>query len=218
VLTKVLQAGPFRPGQLFDLIELLNISLAVSNEDFVNIMVAGADDLAMAVYGQGYWADHWDYYVDLIEAYLSIYPDTEEAIMYDSSLRYFFSTATVKPRSQKYILTLTFDGKGHHVQQLDSTFFDGDKVKEQQAFFDQNTGLTGVDANWQRTPGTSGSPGTAFRSSALAKLFLLGSIKFCMRDAYGMGVEYEGGRPGWLDSMNGLPGKDYDATKNCYLP
>jgi hypothetical protein len=27
-----------------------------------------------------------------------------------------------------------------------------------------------------------------------------------MRDAYGMGVEYEGGRPGWNDAMNGLPG------------
>merc|ERR1711935_860720 len=27
-----------------------------------------------------------------------------------------------------------------------------------------------------------------------------------MRDAWGMGVEYEGGRPGWMDSMNGLPG------------
>jgi hypothetical protein len=35
---------------------------------------------------------------------------------------------------------------------------------------------------------------------------LLGSIKFAMRDAWGMGIEYEGGRPGWLDSMNGLPG------------
>ena len=43
-------------------------------------------------------------------------------------------------------------------------------------------------------------------SSPIAKLFLLGSIKFAMRDAWGMGVEYEGGRPGWLDSMNGLPG------------
>merc|ERR1711935_1281097 len=27
-----------------------------------------------------------------------------------------------------------------------------------------------------------------------------------MHDAWGMGVEYEGGRPGWMDSMNGLPG------------
>lgn len=194
--------GPFRPGQMFDLCDLLNITVAVSNEEFVNTLVAGAEDYAMAQYGQGYWADHWDYYVDMIESYLSIYPDTEEELMYDTSLRYFFSTATVKPRSMKYVLTLTFDGKGHHVQQLDATYFDGDKAKEQEAFRDQNTGLIGIDANWQRTPEEG-----AFKSSAIAKLFLLGSIKFAMRDAYGMGIEYEGGRPGWLDSMNGLPGK-----------
>ena len=202
MLLNVLKGGPFRPGQLFDLAKLLNISVAVSNEEFVNTLVAGAEDLAMAVYGSGYWADHWDYYLDLIESYLSIYPDMEESVMYDTSLRYFFSTATVKPRSQKYVLTLTFDGKGKHVQQLDSTYYDEDKSKEQEAFRDQNTGLIGIDANWQRTPGNK-----AFKSSALAKLFLLGSIKFAMRDSYGMGIEYEGGRPGWLDSMNGLPGK-----------
>ena len=201
-LTKVLTGGPFRPGQLFDLCDLLNITVSVSNEEFVNILVAGADDYAMAQYGQGYWADHWDYYVDMIESYLGIYPDTEEELMYDTSLRYFFSTATVKARSMKYVLTLTFDGKGKHVQQLDATYFDGDKVKEQEAFRDQNTGRIGIDANWQRTPEEK-----AFKSSAIAKLFLLGAMKYSMRDAYGMGVEYEGGRPGWLDSMNGLPGK-----------
>ena len=48
--------------------------------------------------------------------------------------------------------------------------------------------------------------GVTFKSSPIAKLFLLGSIKFAMRDAWGMGIEYEGGRPGWMDSMNGLPG------------
>jgi hypothetical protein len=145
--------------------------------------------------------DHWDYYIDLIEAYLAIYPDGEEELMYDKPLKYFFSTATVKPRSEKYVLTLTYDGTSHHVQQLDATFFDEHKVNEQEAFRNQNTGLISIEANWQRT-----NEGEAFRSSAISKLFLLGAQKFAMRDAYGMGVEYEGGRPGWLDSMNGLPG------------
>jgi hypothetical protein len=121
--------------------------------------------------------------------------------MYDKRLRYFFSTATVKPRDQKYVLELTFDGKGHHVLQLDATYFDTDKASEQEAFRNQNTGLIGIEANWQRT-----NKGDPFMSSPIAKLFLLGSIKFAMRDAWGMGIEYEGGRPGWLDSMNGLPG------------
>ena len=203
ILSKVLNGGPFRPGQIFELCDQLGInrSLQLSDADFINTIVEKAQDHANAVYGTGYWGDHWDYYIDLIEAYLAIYPDGEEELMYDKPLRYFFSTATVKPRSQKYVLTLTYDGKGHHVQQLDATYFDQEKAMEQEAFRDQNTGLVGIEANWQRT-----NKGEAFKSSAIAKLFLLGAIKYAMRDPYGMGVEYEGGRPGWLDSMNGLPG------------
>jgi hypothetical protein len=139
-LGNVLNGGAFRPGQLFTLVEQLKINLSVTNEVFINAVLAGAQDRASAVYGQGYWADHWDYYIDMIEAYLDIYPDIEEELMYDKELRYFFSTATVRPRSEKYVLELTFDGKSHHVLQLDSTYFDSVKVKEQEAFRDQNTG------------------------------------------------------------------------------
>ncbi|MGN0156174.1 MAG: hypothetical protein ACI39N_02915, partial [Lachnospiraceae bacterium] len=31
-------------------------------------------------------------------------------------------------------------------------------------------------------------------------------VKFATLDAYGMGVEMEGGKPGWYDALNGLPG------------
>jgi hypothetical protein len=201
VLGEVLSGGAFRPGQLFTLVEQLNINLSVTNEVFVNAVLAGAQDRASAVYGQGYWADHWDYYMDMVEAYLAVYPDKEEELMYDKELRYFFSTATVRPRSEKYVLEMTYDGKSHHVLQLDSTYFDTVKAEEQEAFRDQNTGLIGIEANWQRT-----RDGQPFMSSPIAKLFMLGSLKFAMRDPWGMGVEYEAGRPGWLDSMNGLPG------------
>ena len=202
VLTNILNGGPFRPGQLFNLIDELNVKLSIDRESFLDQVVAEAQNIPMAVYGSGYWADHWEYYLDLIDSYLAIYPDGEETLMYDNELRYFFSTATVKPRSDKYVLSLTYDGKSHHVQQLDSTFFDDEKSDEQEAFRNVNTGIIGIDAYWQRT-----EQGRAFKSSPIAKLFLLGAIKYATRDAWGMGVEYEGGRPGWNDAMNGLPGK-----------
>jgi len=202
VLTNVLTGGPFRPGQLFSLIEELNIILAIERSVFLDRVVANSQDLAMAVFGQGYWGDHWDYYLDLINSYLAIYPDGEKTLMYDKKLRYFFSTATIKPRSEKYVLTYTFDGKKQHVLQLDSTLYDTDKASEQEAFRSESTGIIGTDAYWQRTP----NGGEAFMSSPIAKLFLLGAIKYTTRDAYGMGIEYEGGRPGWNDAMNGLPG------------
>lgn len=201
ILGNVLKGGPFRPGQLFELSDQLNINRTDDNELFVNTIMAAAEDHAMGVFGQGYWADHWDYYMDLIDAYLAIFPDKEESLMYDNDLRYFFSTATVQPRSKKYVLDYTYDGKSKHVIQLDATYYDEDKAKEQEEFRSNTTGLLGIEASWQRT-----KDGVTFKSSPIAKLFLLGSIKFAMRDAWGMGIEYEGGRPGWMDSMNGLPG------------
>jgi len=201
ILTAVLSGGPFRPGQLYDLCSMLNINISVSNEGLVNIVTASATDRAMGLYGKGYWGDHWDYYIDLIEAYLGVFPDKEESLMYDKQLRYFFSTATVKPRAEKYVLDLNYDASGKHVIQLDSTYFDQDKVAEQEAFRSSQTGLLGIEAQWQRT-----REGIPFTSSPIAKLFLLATIKYATRDAYGMGIEYEGGKPGWLDSMNGLPG------------
>ena len=201
VLGEILKGGAFRPGQLFQLSDELSINRIEDDATFVNTIIAAAEDHSMAVYGQGYWADHWDYYIDLIEAYLAIFPDGEEELMYDNELRYFFSTATVRPRSEKYVLDYTFDGTAQHVLQLEATYFDTDKAAEQEEFRFAKTGLLGIEASWQRT-----ESGVTFKSTPIAKLLLLGSLKFAMRDAWGMGIEYEGGRPGWLDSMNGLPG------------
>ena len=198
VLTNVLNGGPFRPGQLFQLLDQLDIEISLPKQQFIDRIVAASTDLPMATFGQGYWGDHWDYYLDLINSYLAIYPDGEESLMYDKELRYFFSTATCKPRKEKYVLTLTFDGKSKHVLQLDSTVFDLDKEDEQNKFRSRKTGIVSFDASWQRVDG-----GLAFTSSPIAKLFLLASIKYATRDAYGMGIEYEGGRPGWDDAMNG---------------
>jgi hypothetical protein len=201
ILTAVLTGGLFRPGQLFQFKEQLKINITMSRDEFLNEIVTVSEDRAMAVYGSGYWADRWDYYLDIIEAYVQIYPDGEEALMYDKKLRYFFSTATVKPRALKYVLTLTYDGKSKLcVLQLDSTYYDQEKVDEQQAFLDQTMGILGIDAHWQRT-----EHGQAFVSAPITKLFLLGAINFAKRDAYGMGIVHEGGRPGWNDAMNGLP-------------
>ena len=230
VIGNILGGGIFRPGQLFALFEQIGVKLAVPKMQAIDEILAISTETPMATFGQGYWAvsfgvvffslpsrdsflflmiyvsllviqDHWEYYLDLIEAYTSIYPDGEEALMYDKPLKYFFSTATVKPRSEKYVVDYTFDGKSKHILQLDAASFDTAKVAEQEAFRNGTTGLIANDANWQRT-----KLGVAFKSSAIAKLFLLGAIKFATRDAYGMGVEYEGGRPGWNDAMNGLAG------------
>jgi len=200
-LAGILNNGPFRPGQLFELIEQQNIELILSQQDFIDMVAAAARSSPMAVYKAGFWADHFTYLYDLIQSYVSIFPDREQELLFDRRLPYFFSPASVKPRSEKYVEDVRFSGEGSHVRQLDSVEEDKAKKKYLKQFVRKKTGWYGPMADWQHD-----SNGEVFESSTYAKLFLLVTVKFATRDAYGMGIEYEGERPGWCDALNGLPG------------
>ena len=201
-LAGILNSGPFRPGQLFMLMDEQNMELIISRQDFVDMVTAAAEAYPMATFESGYWADHWTYYMDLVENYLSIYPDWEERLMFDTELPYFFSPAFVKPRDRKYVLSVRFRGGGKHIRQLDATTeADKDKLKYKKHFLKNTTGWYDRIASWQHD-----AEGNVFKSSPISKLFLLASLKFATRDADGMGIEYEGGRPGWNDANNGLVG------------
>lgn len=202
LLSNILCNGPFRPGQLFLLMEDLHIQLIMDRQGFMDAVASVATTTPWAVFTQGYWADHFTYYLDLIKGYLAIYPEHEQSVMFEHSLNYFFSPAHVRPRSKKYVLSESYKGQGNHVRQLDATALDAEKQKERQKYFNEITGWYGPEANWQHEA-TTGKP---FQSSPIEKLFLLTTLKFASRDPYGMGVEYEAGKPGWNDAMNGLPG------------
>lgn len=200
-LADILCENAFRPGQLLELMEEQNIELMVSNTHFIRDVTAAATESPMGVYETGYWADHWTYYMELIEVYLSVFPDGEQRLMYDHQLPYFFSPAHVQPRRKKYFLSASSDGKGNHVSQLNATVESDTKKKARLQYFNNLTEVFSVESNWQHA-----EDGAIFKSSPIAKLLLLGTIKFATRDALGMGIEYEGGRPGWNDAMNGLCG------------
>jgi len=141
--------------------------------------------------------------MDLVQSYLAIYPDWEERIMFDyAEIPYFFSPTSVKPRREKYVLSTQFNGDGLHVRQLDAVREnDPEKVNHQRNYISNTTGWYSITAHWQHEATT----GSIFKSSPIAKLFLLATLKFSTRDAYGMGIEYEAGHPGWNDANNGLP-------------
>ncbi len=48
--------------------------------------------------------------------------------------------------------------------------------------------------------------GDVLTMTLMEKLILLSAVKFATLDAYGMGIEMEGGKPGWYDALNGMPG------------
>lgn len=70
-----------------------------------------------------------------------------------------------------------------------------------QHYMNNSSGWYKLEAHYQHS-----KKGKILKSAVIAKLFLLGTTKFATRDAYGMGIEYEGGKPGWNDAMNGLVG------------
>lgn len=134
--------------------------------------------------------DHWTYILDLIDAYLAIYPDKKTALLFDSEpLPFYESPEVVAPRSQRYVL---LNGVP---RQLNALRKDPEKAAQIAA--------RGENGYWTRA---EHGRGEIFRLSLFGKLSLLALLKFATRDPFGMGVEMEAGRPGWYDALNGLPG------------
>jgi len=54
-LTGILNSGPFRPGQLFLLMEQQGIELIISRQQFIDMVASAAKTYPMAVYTAGFW-------------------------------------------------------------------------------------------------------------------------------------------------------------------
>ena len=174
------------------MIEKQNIFLMTNLPELIDNVAAAANASPMAVSKDGYWADHWTYYIDLVESYLKIYPDREEKLMYDEELPYYFSYRMVRPRAQKYVLSTSYNGKWEHIRQLDPSYEDPLRRKNMEHYLSNSSGWFDIEAHYHHN-----KLGQVVKSSPIAKLVLLATVKFATRDAYGIGIEYEGGKPGW---------------------
>ncbi|WP_066173653.1 cellobiose phosphorylase [Bacillus marinisedimentorum] len=173
-------ASSYTPGDLFQTILDEKMPMAVSLPEFLQETLARSTQQIEAEFGEGYWIDHWTYNLDLIENYLKVYPDNKEHLLFeDNSYMYFSSRAFVNPRSEKAVLA---DGK---VRQYGSV--------------SENHSQSGPQ--WVMT-----KDGETYTTNLFSKLFSLALIKFSTLDPFGMGIEMEANKPGWNDSMNGLPG------------
>ena len=186
-LSKIL-SGVFSPGELLHAAD--DSGLNIPAQDFLDLVMREASQHIQAEFGEGYWVDHWTYNLDLIEAYLEIYPDKKSELLFDSTpLPFFDSSAVVNPRSRKYVLD------NDSPRQYHAIYEDPEKLKMIHSRSDH--------PNWVRSEfGT----GEIFRVPLFSKLVLLAILKFATRDPFGMGIEMEADRPGWCDALNGLPG------------
>ncbi len=180
----------YTPGGLLGFIENEHIGLNVDAESFMLEVLAESDQYAEAVFGEGYWIDHWTYNMDLIESYLAVYPDRKEQLLFDdTSYMYYDSPADVLPRDQKTVLT---DGKVRRYGAVRES-------EEKEELLNSRQSLK----TWVRT---QQGQGDIYTTCLYEKLVSLALLKFATLDPEGIGVEMEANKPGWNDSLNGLPG------------
>lgn len=174
-------ANPFTPGSLVAFLNEEKEYTAQTLHEKIGKIVDMAESLVTSDFLEGYWVDHWTYNLDLIENYLSVFPEDEHRILYeDRSYVYMKPGAGVLPREQRY--AETEDG----IRQYKSVYHINYEQPQEKLLCDVN--------------------GKVIHTTLMEKLVLLNVLKFTTLDPYGCGIDMEGGKPGWYDALNGLPG------------
>ncbi|WP_342479622.1 cellobiose phosphorylase [Paenibacillus sp. FSL F4-0097] len=180
----------FTPGSLINYIADHNVTLKVSEQEFLSGLLALSQQNIEAAFGEGFWSDHWTYNLDLVVGYLDIFPDKKQELLFgDNTYAFYDSPAYVLPRSEKYVIS---DGKA---RQYGALLEDEEKLHKLK--------WKAGDTHWLRA---EGGQGAIYHTNLFVKMLSLALNKFATLDPYGMGVEMEGNKPGWNDAMNGLPG------------
>ena len=169
----------FTPGMLLKALEKTGLPSDEQDRLF-NEIICSAERQVNASFAEGYWIDHWIYLLDLLESYLSIYPEKRDSLLNDRCLRWYESRATVLPLCKRCVKV---GGELRQFKALDH---------EKKATVSHQWMLDGTGREVQSTP--------------LEKLFMLCVLKFASLDASGEAVSMEAGKPGWYDALNGLPG------------
>lgn len=173
-------AKPFTPGAIYSKLE--SVLADGFQETWFYQIIDFSESTVNGNFGEGYWSDHWTYNLDLIENYLEVNPEKEEEMLYEESYTYFLAQINVNRRNKRYQVT-SAGLRQYHALNEKSRRYTTEKL---------------VRANYGK--------GEVQKGSLIEKLLLLCAIKFATLDAYGMGIEMEGGKPGWYDALNGMPG------------
>ncbi len=183
-----LVSGRFTFGQVINGIFRQEMTLAMDDDAFLQELSELCAQNIEAAFKEGYWSDHFDYNFDLVEDYLKIYPDMKDVFLYDNcTYRFYDSPEKVMPRSEKYVVN------NGVVRQYGALKKDEAKLEREDYKAD--------DTNWLKD-----EQGNIIEVSLFTKMLFLAAIKFSTLDPEGMGIEMEGGKPGWNDATNGLPG------------
>lgn len=175
-----LVTNPFTPGKLYE--ALADAVDSAQTDKLFESLIDFADSLVNGNFGEGYWSDHWDYNLDLIEEYIGVFPEREEEMLYEKAYTFFLSQINVNHRFKRYALTPNGVRQYYALDEKSRRNTKDKLVRD-------NFGI-----------------GEVIYTTLMEKLLVLCATKFATLDPYGMGVEMEGGKPGWYDALNGMPG------------
>lgn len=181
----------FAPGQLLSFLAQNHIRLRVDPDSFNGEVLAACAKHQETDPGHGFWSDHWVYNLDLLENYLSVYPEKLGHILLEKKTFTFFDNPhRVLPRDDKYVV---WDGRP---MQLGAVT--GDPEKEE---------LIRHRADRPNEARTRHGKGEVYQTTLLNKMMALVINKLASLDPFGVGIEMESDKPNWYDALNGLPGQ-----------
>ncbi|MFA5088002.1 MAG: hypothetical protein WC552_03090, partial [Candidatus Omnitrophota bacterium] len=185
ILREHLKRG-FQPGELLKFIDDEEIELKVHPKIFIERILGACRKHEAADHGEGFWTDHWTYNLDLLESYLSVYPEERWALLLNKKeFTFYHNSHYVLPRDQRYIVI------NNYVRQYHSVFHDGKTIKADEA------------GNKLRV---ENGRGAVYYTHLLGKLLCIIVNKVASLDPSGIGIEMEADKPNWYDALNGLPG------------
>ena len=109
---KEILSKPFRPGQLFKDIAKAGITIQMDRDQLLALVTKYAKQVHAGQFAQnGFWTDHFTYYLDLIHNFVSIYPEEKASMLYDSKpIPFYLSPARVCNRTEKNMVAPAREG------------------------------------------------------------------------------------------------------------
>lgn len=183
-LVKLMEEG-FHLGAFFKFMEEEGLKVA-DRQNLARRLVEEAEREPAGSFGEGFWIDHWFYNLDHIETCLYFFPEKEKELFLTKDLVFWDDEYRLKPQGSRY------EVRGGRVFQIHGV----EPVDEKKTLI----GRRRRPQNFLRTKN-----GKVYKATLAQKLLVLILNKLATLDPDGIGVEMEAGKPGWCDSLNGLP-------------
>ena len=180
----------FLPDQLVSLLYSEGLELrGMKPEVILGTVLSCSIKEEKAEHGEGYWVDHWYYNLDLIDSYAMLFPDRMDHLMWEEKFSFYDDAYPVQNLSDKT------ERRKDVLRQYGAVVHNEEK--------ERLINSRSEDAHKVRV---DNGEGEIFYSSLYVKLYNLMLNKLSLFDPSGTGIEMEAGKPGWNDSLNGLPG------------